>query len=247
VSAFVSLSLPLSAVDGAILVTHVVKTIFILVVRDKPLAKGILPRFNLGAFPTGFWIIPVKYPDFAWAWLTRFLVFMSYSTSLVYLLFFLQDAVHYLHAAQGVATFQIIITGTFLISFFIICGILSDKFQRRKIFVTVASLVLAIAFPILAFFHLWLAVEVAAAVVGIGFGAYLGVDIALITQVLPSARKRDKDLGVINIANAFPQVMSPEVAAFAIITFHSYTVLFILGTILALLGALLVQRMKGVR
>jgi MFS family permease len=263
VSAFVSLSLPLGAVFGVILVTRVVKTtqlsyyvlagillvvmtIFILVVRDKPLPKGILPRFSLGAFLTGFWINPVKYPDFAWAWLTRFLVFLSYSTALGYLLYFLQDAVHYQHAAQGVATFQIIITGTLLISS-IVSGMLSDKFQRRKPFVTGASLVLALAFLILAFFHSWLAVEVAAAVVGIGFGAYLGVDIALITQVLPSARNRGKDLGVINIANAFPQVVGPAIAAFAILTFHSYTVLFILGTILALLGALLVQRIKGVR
>jgi hypothetical protein len=43
----------------------------------------------------------------------------------------------------------------------------------------------------------WLAVQGAAALVGLGFGAYLGVDIALITQVLPSASTRGKDLGVI--------------------------------------------------
>ncbi len=83
--------------------------------------------------------------------------------------------------------------------------------------------------------------------VGIGLGAYLGVGIALMTSVLPSANNWGKDLGVINVANAFPQVVGPAIAAFAILTFHSYTVLFILGTILALLGALLVQRIKGVR
>ncbi len=67
------------------------------------------------------------------------------------------------------------------------------------------------------------------------------------TSVLPSANNWGKDLGVINIANAFPQMLGLAVAAFAIITFHSYTVLFILETVLALLGALLVQRIKGVR
>jgi hypothetical protein len=70
---------------------------------------------------------------------------------------------------------------------------------------------------------------------------------AFITQVFPTSSIRGKDLGVINIDNAFPQVEGTAIAAFAIITFHSYTVLFILGTILALFGALLVQRMKGVR
>ena len=35
----------------------------------------------------------------------------------------------------------------------------------------------------------------------------------MITQVLPSAVGRAKDLGVINIANALPQVLAPGVAA----------------------------------
>src|SRR5439155_13893438 len=67
VSAFVSLSLPLGAVIGVILVTRIVKTtqlsyyvlasilfvvmtLFMLLVRDKPLPRGFLPRFSLAAF-----------------------------------------------------------------------------------------------------------------------------------------------------------------------------------------------------
>src|SRR6266699_2774027 len=165
--------------------------------------------------------------------------------SLGYLLYFLQDAVHYQKAAQGVTTFQVILTGTLLIAS-IISGILSDKFQRRKIFVMGASLVIVLAFLILAFFQTWPAVELAAAVLGLGFGAYLGVDIALITQVLPSASARGKDLGVINIANALPQVVGSAVAALVINSFHSYTLLFVFAAILASLGAVLIQRIKSV-
>ena len=263
VSAFVSLSLPLGAVIGAVLVTRVVKStqlsyytfigallvvmaLFILVLRDKPLPKGAAPRFKLGAFLAGFWVNSVKYPDFGWAWITRFLIYLSYFTALGYLLYFLQDAVHYQRAAQGVTTFQIILTGTLLIAS-VIAGILSDKFQRRKVFVMGASLVIVLAFLIFAFFQTWPGVELAAAVLGIGFGAYLGVDIALITQVLPSASARGKDLGVINIANAFPQVVGSGFAAFVINFFHSYTVLFVLAAIVASLGALLIQQIKSVR
>lgn len=262
VSSFASLSLPLGAVIGAILVTQVVKStqfsyytligallivmmLFVLVLRDKPLPKEAAPRFNLRAFLAGFWVNPVKYPDFGWAWITRFLVYLSYFTALGYLLYFLQDAVHYSQAAQGVKTFQIILTGTLLIAS-IASGILSDRFQRRKIFVIGASFVIALAFLILAFFQTWPAVELAAAVLGIGFGSYLGVDIALITQVLPSASTRGKDLGVINIANAFPQVVGAAIAALVINAFHSYTLLFVLAAILASLGALLIQRIRSV-
>lgn len=263
VSAFVSLSLPLGAVIGALLVTRVlnsmqlsyfvfigillvVMTLLVLVIHDRPLPRDAAPRFNLGAFLTGFWVNPFKYPDFGWAWLTRFLVYLGYFISLGYLLYFLQDAVHYQKAAQGVTTFQVILTGTLLIAS-VISGILSDKFQRRKIFVIGASLVIVLAFLILAFFQTWPAVEVAAAVLGVGFGAYLGVDIALITQVLPSTSARGKDLGVINIANALPQVVGSAVAALVINSFHSYTLLFVFAAILASLGAVLIQRIKSVR
>ncbi len=263
VSAFVSLSLPLGAVIGALLATRVARStqmsyyifigfllmvmmLFILVLRDKPLPKEAAPRFHLGTFLAGFWVNPVKYPDFGWAWLTRFLVYLSYFTSLGYLLYFLQDAVHYQKAAQGVTTFQIILTGTLLIAS-VTSGMLSDRLQRRKVFIMGASLVIALSFLILAFFHTWLAVELAAAVLGVGFGAYLGVDIALITQLLPSANARGKDLGVINIANALPQVVGVTIAAFVVNTFHSYTVLFVVAAILAVLGAVLIQQIKSVR
>jgi MFS family permease len=263
VSAFVSLSLPLGAVVGALLVTKVVKStvmsyytfggilfivmlIFVLVLRDKPLPKAAAPRFHLGTFLAAFWVNPVKYPDFGWAWLTRFLVYLSYFTALGYLLYFLQDAVHYQKAAQGVTTFQIILTGTLLIAS-VLSGILSDKFGRRKVFVMGASLVIAVSFLILAFWQTWTGVQLAAAVLGIGFGAYLGVDIALITQVLPSANARGKDLGVINIANALPQVVGYTTAALVITVFHSYTILFVLAALLASLGAVLIRQIKSVR
>jgi len=263
VSAFVSLSLPLGAVVGALLVTKVVKStvmsyytfggilfivmlIFVLVLRDKPLPKAAAPRFHLGTFLAAFWVNPVKYPDFGWAWLTRFLVYLGYFTALGYLLYFLQDAVHYQKAAQGVTTFQIILTGTLLIAS-VLSGILSDKIGRRKVFVMGASLVIALAFLILAFWQTWTGVQLAAAVLGIGFGAYLGVDIALITQVLPSANARGKDLGVINIANALPQVVGYTTAALVITVFHSYTILFVLAALLASLGAVLVRQIKSVR
>ena len=86
-----------------------------------------------------------------------------------------------------------------------------------------------------------------AAVLGIGFGAYLGVDIALITQVLPSQSARGKDLGIINIANAFPQVVGSALAALVITAFHSYTILFVLAAVVATLGAVLIQRVKGIQ
>lgn len=263
VSAIASLSLPIGAIVGTLLATRavqstslayfvfigilvVIMSLFMLLLHDTPLPKNAVPRFKLRSFLAGFWVNPRQYPDFAWAWLTRFLVYLSYFIALGYLLYFLQDGVHYQNAAQGVTSFQMILTGTVLVAS-IITGISSDKLQRRKIFVMGASFVIVLAFLILAFFPTWSAVLVAAAVLGLGFGGYLGVDLALITQVLPLASARGKDLGVINIANALPQVVGSAIAALVISTFHSYTVLFISAAILASFGAVLIQRIKSVQ
>ena len=51
---------------------------------------------------------------------------------------------------------------------------------------------------------------VAAALLGLGFGVYLAVDQALVTQVLPAAADRAKDLGIINIANVGPRCWAPR-------------------------------------
>ncbi|VXA94891.1 membrane hypothetical protein [Arthrobacter sp. 9AX] len=80
--------------------------------RDDPtLHKGVLPRFRLGSFLTGFWISPRLYPDFAWAWLTRFLVNVGNQLTIVYLLFFLRDILKHEDPAAGV----LVLTGIYAV------------------------------------------------------------------------------------------------------------------------------------
>jgi MFS family permease len=73
------------------------------------------------------------------------------------------------------------------------------------------------------------------------------VDQALITQVLPAAASRAKDLGVINIANSLPQVLGPAMAGPVIAGLGGYPSLYWLTAIVTLLGAVLVQPIKSVR
>ncbi len=66
---------------------------------------------------------------------------------------------------------------------------------------------------LLTFIETWPSVVVAAFLFGTGFGAYLAVDQALITQVRPSAENRGKDLGLINIAIVGPAAVGGLLAA----------------------------------
>ena len=69
---------------------------------------------------------------------------------------------------------------------------------------------------ILAIVPTWPGALAGAVVFGIGYGVYLSVDFALCTEVLPAAEARAKDLGVINIAVALPQVFAPFVGSFLV-------------------------------
>ncbi len=269
VAALVSLALPLGGVIGSLLITRlgsgivigyfllsgvlvVAMTLFLLSLRETPLERESVTPFNLRMLFTSFWVNPIKNPNFAWAWLTRFLVYLSYYVALGYLLYFLHDVVHYTKLyphqtdAQGVTSFQTVLTGTLIIAS-LLAGFLSDRFQCRKIFVVGSSMIIACSFLILVFSQSWGTVLLASAILGIGFGAYLGVDIALITQVLPHARDNGKDMGVINIANTLPQVLGPTVAALVITLSHNYSLLFLVAAGLACLSAVLVRAIKGVR
>ncbi len=86
----------------------------------------------------------------------------------------------------------------------------------------------------------------AAAVLGGGYGIYVSVDAALITQVLPAATGRAKDLGIINIANSAPQVLAPAIAAPIVAGLGGYPMFYGLTAVVTALGGVFVYRIRSV-
>lgn len=131
-----------------------------------------------------------------------------------------------------------------------VSGVLSDRAQRRKIFVMAAALIYAIGLLIVAFTKSFTIFIVAVAIVGIGQGAYVAVDLALGSEVLPEhGREAAKDMAVFNCAAALPPTIAPAIALIflGIGGGNNYTALFIAAAGYALLGALAIQPVKGVR
>lgn len=230
-------------VTAALLVILVLP--FVLGARDVPLGREQQPPFQFGAWIARFWISPRQYPDFAWAWLTRFLMMLGNAMATLYLLFWLQDEVGYAEPEQGqTVLIALYAFGTMLTA--VVFGKLSDRSGRRKIYVIAATVVMAVAAVILAFFPVFPAAMLAALILGLGYGMYLGVDQALVTQVLPRAVDRGRDLGVINIANSAPQVLAPVIAAPIVTGAGGYTTLYLLTAAITLLSAVLVTRIRSV-
>lgn len=219
---------------------------FVLRSGDVALHRDQRPAWDLAAFARGFWVDPRRHPDFGWAWITRFLVNLGNSLGTLYLFFYLQDAVGYGDPEAGVFVLTGIYAAT-LVATTVVGGIWSDRVGRRKVFVTVSGLVAALASVILAVTQTWPGALVAAVVLGAGYGVYTAVDFALITQVLPAATARAKDLGVINIANALPQVFAPFLATLLVTLAGGYTSLYLFSAAVCLAGSVLVYRIRSVR
>jgi MFS family permease len=237
----------LAAAVGGLAAGYLVCAAFLLVATVPYLALrrdtviDARPPFDWRAF----WISPRRHPDFGWAWLTRFLMNLGNSIAIVYLLYFLQDAVGYSDPDGGVFVLTAIYAVT-LLSTVVVGGVWSDRAGRRRVFVMWAGLVMSVAALVLAAFPTWPGALVAAAVLGLGFGVYTSVDFALMTEVLPSAVDRGKDLGVINVANALPQVLAPALAAPIVTYLGGYPVLYGFAAIVGIAGAVLVYRIRSV-
>ncbi len=224
---------------------------FALVTPDIRLPRSARPPFGWRAFARSFWLSPRRYPDFAWAWLTRFAVNLGNAMTLLYLLYFLRDRIHYSrlfpgHKAEDGLVVLILLYLAGVVITAVAGGMVSDRTGRRKLPVTVAGLVMAAAAALLALWPSWPAAMAAAAIMGLGYGVYLSVDAALVTQVLPSAAGRAKDLGLINIANSGPQVLAPAIAAPLVSQLGGYPSLYLTVAVVTVLGSLFVQRIRSV-
>lgn len=187
---------------------------------------------------------PLRHADFAWAWSGRFFIQLSNALAQVYLLYYLQDYVHYPDPEGG--TFVLVLVYTVAaVAITVPAGRWSDRTMKRKRMVVVSSVLQGFAGLIMAFVPTFPAAIVAALVLGLGYGSYASVDQALVTQVLPAAADRGKDLGVINVANQLPYLLTGLIGGVVISAF-GYPTLMVLVLITALIAAATVFPIKSV-
>lgn len=217
---------------------------FLLGHRDTP--PGETSPLSLRAVAAGMWIDPRSHPDFAWAFGGRVLVNFGNAFGTTELLFFLRDDLKVPDPDASLVTLTLVYLAFTLVATYV-GGILSDRTGRRRVFVAVASALQAVAGLALAVFPSFHVALVGAALLGAGYGAFMSVDQALITAVLPSAEDRAKDLGIMNIGSVGPQAFAPLLAGVVITAAGGYSTLFALAGVTTLVGAAMVYRIRSVR
>ncbi|GIJ21185.1 MFS transporter [Micromonospora lutea] len=228
------------AIAGAVLLLAVP---FALRTKDDPLPRAHRPA--LRGLLRSMWVSPRQHPDFGWAWITRFLVQLGNALGTLYLLYFLTDEVQVADPEGGLLVLILLYTAG-LMATTVVAGRLSDRSGRRKIYVITSGMVIALAALLLAVAPIWPVAMLAALLLGAGYGVYLSVDAALITQVLPKATDRAKDLGVINIANSAPQVLGPAISAPIVVYLGGYPALYAATAAVTVLGSVLVLKIRSV-
>jgi MFS family permease len=131
----------------------------------------------------------------------------------------------------------------------LIAGHLSDRMGRRKAFVMAGSAIQGLGLWLIAGTHSYAMLLPGVCLVGMGHGIYEGVDLALVTDVLPDRdHHAAKDLGLLNIANTLPQVAAPLIAPLILtVGPGGYLLLFVIAGTLAMLGSACIAPLKSVR
>ena len=222
--------------------------LFTIVNRDDPSLGMAREPFDWTRFFASFWVSPKRFPDFWWAFGGRFLLILAYQSVQSYLLYILRDYVGLSDADSTALSMPL--TATMLVGALLtayVTGRLSDRMNRRKIFVLISSVIMAASLVIPLIAPSVAGMFAFAGFFGLGYGVYLSVDSALMNEVLPAASAAAKDLGILTIATTLPQALTPLLVWALIALTGSYTSVFIAGIVFALAGALTVMPIRGVR
>ena len=235
-----------------------------LTLKETPILHAP-PWEGTRAFVKKLWIDPKKYPDFAWVWITRFLVMFGFYTVQPFVRYYLRDVVHIpegsLDVTQGEVLLIILIAAMIT---GLLGGALSDKIGRKKI-VYIANTMMAIGAVALVFCNNLIQALSVGVFFGLGYGAYISVDWALGTDVLPNKDSdAGKDMGVWHISMVLPQTLAAPVAgvllAGHIIRTHAehgktefyynqsgYMTIFSVAAVALGLGAVLLRNVKNAK
>lgn len=211
--------------------------------RSAP-AQAVPAKAQIAAF-----LSALANHDFRWAFIGRALMVLGYFSVIGYQLYILGDHIA-LPAGLTPPAAMAVLTPVTMVAMAVstvVGGLLSDRWNRRKVFVGVSAALAGLVMIIPVVSPTWSGMIAFNALNGLAFGCFMAVDTALVTLVLPRAEDAARDMGVLNIANAGPQIVAPFVASAVVTAFGGYTPLFLVGGALSLIGALAILPIRSVR
>jgi MFS family permease len=209
-------------------------------------------------------IAPLRSHDFFWVVATRLFQTLGIWTILPFVTFYFQDVVRSVNfgAASDLWLLAVLAGG---IAPAVACGYLSDRLQRRRLFVYASSATQALVAAVLVFtlvssLPLIYGLGI---LFGVGYGAYAAVDWAMACDVLPERqRSAARDMALFHVAYTLPQVVGPALLAPVLLILNrsgasvlsvptggnlGYRIVFGSAAIWFVLATVMVRNVRGVR
>ncbi|MCO6559035.1 MAG: MFS transporter [Bifidobacterium sp.] len=188
-------------------------------------------------------------PNYWWTFIARFLLVFGYFSVMSFQLYILRDHIG-LHDTNKASQFLVSLNALSTILGVVAAalgGFIADKLGHLPLFVAISTMVM-----VPGAFVYWLmptktGAWIATAFLGLGFGVYMAVDQSLISRVIPNVDNAGRDLGIMNIANAGPQIIAPAVTGAVVGVTGNYTVAFIMMIVCCILASIAIGFVKGVK
>ena len=178
--------------------------------------------------------------DFAWMLGGRLIVNIGNALGTGLLLFFLLYGLHRdASVAEDDLLLLIVVYTVFVVAASVISGWVSDRTGRRIGIVVGSAIVQGLASIMLAAFPSLTMAMVAAALLGVGYGAYMSVGLALGTDLLPFPDDHARDLGFVNVSASLGQLLGPLIGAGLVALVGGFWLLFAVGGVLSIVGGLM--------
>jgi len=178
--------------------------------------------------------------DFGWLLWGRLIVNIGNALGTGLLLFYLLYGLHRDAAtAEDDLLLLIVVYTVFVVIASIVAGRISDRGGHRVALTVGAALVQGVASLVIAFAPSYETTMVAAALLGVGYGAYMAVGLALATDLLPFPEDAARDLGLVNVAASLGQLLGPLIGAGLVALVGGFWLLFAVGGVLSIIGGLM--------
>jgi MFS family permease len=181
---------------------------------------------------------------FGLVFIGKFLIMLAETIALLYLYYYLQDVVHYRDPGDGQLILILIATVAAIIAT-VAVGRVADLSGGYRRYAVLSSVLMAATGFLLAGYAAWGLVLVCAFTLGAAYGAFQSVSQALSLVVLPSPANAGRDLGIINIASAIPQVIGAPIAGLVVAGAGGYRGLFVFAGVLAVGAAAFFSRVPS--
>lgn len=217
-------------------------------VMARPAAGGLGSRAGWSDLRRAFG----RHPDFRLACLHRFTVLLGFNLVTVYLAYYLKDSLGMADFAAPTATLGAVVV-TAALAGSLPAGALCNRYGRRRPLLW-AGAIMGLAVAALAASPAWSIALAAGSAFGLGYGIFVGTDLALAMDTLPGRATAARDLAVWQVMHHLARLAAPAVGGLVLhlagLASHpasGYSALFLLAAVCFWLGSALVLRMRTVR